>query len=148
MDQDGSLDHIAWNEYIREKGREWILRMSAWVKYMQISFQFFNCYILNVSTSSWFYMYLYNFKIWCMQIIIIVVEIYFVCENLMWSTDLNCFHLLLKLMLTRSSSLLGCSSRNVKSCKYRPLQWTKNSHTLMSINDELYKAIKTAKILI
>lgn len=40
----------------------------------------------------------------------------------MWSTDLNCFHLLLKLMLTPSSSLLDCSSSAVRSFRYRPLQ--------------------------
>ncbi len=58
---------------------------------------------------------------------------YFVCANRMWSTDLNCFHLLVKLIPSPSSSLLGCISMNVKSCKYRPLHMghKAQSHSLI-----------------
>ena len=62
------------------------------------------------------------------------VSTYFVWANLMWSTDLNCFHLLVKLMAKGSpSSLLGCISMNVRSCKYSPLK-----HSSISINDHSF----------
>ncbi len=55
---------------------------------------------------------------------------YFVCANRMWSTDLNCFHLLVKFMPSPSSSLLGCISMNVRSCKYSPLHQRDIQHSL------------------